>query len=96
MGTDPGQSKIPQNLENQNMSPGNRYPSFSVASNKQEPENKANGGSKHHKKFKRERMGGREKGIGPSWLLVYPNWQTLGSVRDSSQKIKWRVIKEDA
>lgn len=39
MGIDPGQSKIPENLENQNMSPGNRYPSFPAVSNKQEPEN---------------------------------------------------------
>lgn len=39
MGTDPGQSKIPENLENQNIFPGNRYPGFSVASNKQVPEN---------------------------------------------------------
>lgn len=39
MRIDPGQSEIPENLENQNTSPGNRYPSFSVASNKQEPEN---------------------------------------------------------
>lgn len=73
MRIDPGQSEIPENLENQNMSPGNRYPSFSVASNKQEPENssKTNGGSKSHKKFKRERWEAKKRGFfWPPWLLV--------------------------
>lgn len=74
MGTDPGQSKTPESVENQNMSPDNRYPRFPVASIKQEPENRIRQMVKTNvlRSSKKERMEAEKREFfgGPSWLLV--------------------------